>query len=152
MQEHRLGDLVADREHRVQARHRLLEDHADPATANLPQPGLRQGHQIQHTATGIPQQDLPRLDHARRRHKPEDRHRRDTLPASALADEPERLAPLDRQGDPIHRRHASGRRMKGSDQVIDLKQWHGGKRKKESCSRLGMKDETEGIRPVATSF
>ena len=34
MQRDRLGDLVADREHRVQRRHRLLEDHRDVGAAD----------------------------------------------------------------------------------------------------------------------
>ena len=35
VQLHGLGDLVADGEHRVQRRHRLLEDHRDVVAADL---------------------------------------------------------------------------------------------------------------------
>ena len=124
MQEHRLGDLVADREDGIEARHRLLEDHPDAATAHRPQLRLGQRHQIQHVATGIPKQNLARLDHARCCHEPEDRHRGHTLPAAAFADEPERLAPFDRQRDPVHRRHAAGGGVEGGHQVIDFKKRH----------------------------
>ena len=42
----RLGDLPADRQHRVQRSHRLLEHHADVAAPHLAHLLLGQPHQI----------------------------------------------------------------------------------------------------------
>ena len=42
----RFRDLISDPVHRVQRRHRLLEDHRDLGTADLPQPGARRPHQL----------------------------------------------------------------------------------------------------------
>jgi hypothetical protein len=58
MQDRGLGDLVADAEHRVQARHRLLEDHREVAAAELPQRGRRQLRQIDHRPGAGAEQDL----------------------------------------------------------------------------------------------
>jgi hypothetical protein len=41
-----LGDLVADREDRVERRHRLLEDHRDPVAADRAQLALGEGEQV----------------------------------------------------------------------------------------------------------
>ena len=41
-----LGDLIAHREHRIEARHRLLEDHPDPPAPDLPQVLLGQRDEV----------------------------------------------------------------------------------------------------------
>ena len=46
MQQHRLHHLVADWRHGIEARHRLLEDHADPAAAHVAHLGDRQLQEI----------------------------------------------------------------------------------------------------------
>ncbi len=67
-----LGDLMADRQHRVQRGHRLLEDHRDLVAANLAHLGLAEAEKV---ATG-------KADHAgndapgRRGDQPQDRERR----------------------------------------------------------------------------
>ncbi len=52
VQQHGLGHLIADGEDGVQARHRLLEDHAHLAAADLPHLLLRQRHEIDRPAIG----------------------------------------------------------------------------------------------------
>ena len=46
MQPQRLGDLVADRQHRIERGHRLLKDHRDLVAANVPHLGFFELHQI----------------------------------------------------------------------------------------------------------
>ena len=53
-----LGDLVADGEHRIEARHRLLEDHRDVAAAQLAQRLRRQPREIDDVAVARAKQDL----------------------------------------------------------------------------------------------
>ncbi len=150
MQRHRLGDLGADREHGIQARHRLLEDHPDPAAADLPQGRLRQRHEIVGAAVAV-EENSARLDHAGRRHEPQDRHRRHALAAAALSHEPERLPALDRQRHPIDGRHAAGRRMKRSHEILDVKQGHFVWR--HSARPLGSpRREPKGIRVVCREW
>ena len=60
VQPHRLADLIADGEHRVERRHRLLEDHRDPVAADRAHLGGRQREQILAAV----------LDRARRRSGP----------------------------------------------------------------------------------
>ena len=46
VQQDRLDELVADGQHRVQRRHRVLEDHRDLAPAERAEPPLRGGEQV----------------------------------------------------------------------------------------------------------
>ena len=64
---HRLGDLVADRQHRVQRRHRVLEDHRHVAAADLAELLLRQLQQV------LALEDRLALRDPGRRRQPEDR-------------------------------------------------------------------------------
>ena len=132
MQQDGLSDLIPDREHWVEARHRLLEDHADATAANLAE--LRLGQLREIDAAPLPgEQDFARLDHAGRRHQPENRHRRHALAAAALADEAERFPAFDRQRHAIHRRHAAGRGVKRRHEVVDFEEWHESWRQAEAC-------------------
>ena len=95
----RLGHLVADREHRIQAGHRLLEDHADLASPDLAEPPLARADQLlssqPHARTG--------KDTARRLgNQTQDGERRDGLSAARLADERKRLAFTHLERDAIH--------------------------------------------------
>ena len=87
MDEKGLGNLIADREDRVQRRHRLLEDERDLGAAHRAHLGLGERQQI-----ASPETDAASGDSARRLDQPQNRHRRDRLAAARLADEPERLA------------------------------------------------------------
>ena len=46
MRAYRLGDLIADAVHRVQARERILEDHRDVLAADVAHLGRRQGQEV----------------------------------------------------------------------------------------------------------
>ena len=123
VQQHRLRHLFSDGKHGVEAGHRLLEDHADSAAADLSQPRLRQRDQVDR-AGGRVEQDRPRFDHARRRDQPEDRHRRHALAAATLADQPERAARLDGQRHAVDRRHAAGGRVECGHEIPDVEERH----------------------------
>src|SRR6185436_18459074 len=93
---HGLADLIADGEHRVQRRHRLLEDHRDPVAADRAHLGLGQGEQVPAAVA-----DLARGDAARRRDQPHDRERGHALAAAGFADDPEGAAPRDLERDAV---------------------------------------------------
>jgi hypothetical protein len=91
---HRLLDLVADRERRVERRHRILENHRDvPATnaaevlATAPEEGL---------AT---KSDRTSGDPSGRRQQPEDRQCGNRLARARFADDPDHLSRSDGEGD-----------------------------------------------------
>ena len=86
--EDHLRQLHADREHRIQRRHRLLEDHADRAAADLAHLLPRQREQVLAL-----QRDLAGDDAARRaRDETQHAQRRDAFAGAGLADEPEHFA------------------------------------------------------------
>ena len=88
VQDQRFGDLMADGQHRIQRRHRLLEDHGNGVAANLAHLRLRQLEQV------AALEDHPSADRSprRRRDQAQNRQRRDALAAAGLADDGERLA------------------------------------------------------------
>jgi hypothetical protein len=86
----RLADLEAEGEHRVEARHRLLEDHRDAVAADLAHLSFTQGQEVAafqldmtaHAAVGGGQQ-------------PHDRQRRHAFTRARFADDGDRLARRD---------------------------------------------------------
>ena len=114
---HRLGQLQADRERRVQRRHRILEDHRDLAAAHVFELVLRE--LVQHAAL---EADLAGLDPRRRHEQPHDRERRHRLAAARLADDAERLAAIDREADAVDRVHVARPRREIRAEVVDLEQ------------------------------
>jgi hypothetical protein len=70
VQAYRLGDLLADGEHRVERRHRLLEDHRDLGAADVAQRRGRRLREIDPAAVGAIEihapADDPAARHARR--------------------------------------------------------------------------------------
>ena len=94
---HRLGDLVADREHRVQRGHRLLEDHGDPVAADRTHRRLVEAEQIAALEAHRAVDDAADLG----RQQPQDRQRGDALAAAGFADDAERLAGIDREADAV---------------------------------------------------
>jgi hypothetical protein len=84
VQPHRFRDLIADRPYRVQAGHRLLEDHRDLVPPDAPHLHLGDPHQIPVTRPNRG----PRLDPAGRVDEPQDRQAGDRLAAARLADYP----------------------------------------------------------------
>ena len=90
MQPQRLADLAADREHRIEARHRLLEDHADLVAADGAHGALVELEQIDPLEANAARDLAGRL-----RDQAQDRHRGNRFAAAALADDGQRLAFLD---------------------------------------------------------
>ncbi len=99
-------DLVADREHRIQRRHGLLEHERDVGAADLAQLFLRKRQQI-----AAPESHAASEDAAGRANEPEERESRERLAAPRLANEPHRLSRAHREADAVHdrRRHGAGR-------------------------------------------
>ncbi len=81
-------DLAADRHHRIERRHRLLEDHRHGGGAQLPQPAVAGGEQFL----------ADQFDAARGRRQrallqqPHHRQRRDGFARAAFADHAQRFA------------------------------------------------------------
>jgi hypothetical protein len=93
MQQHRLLDLRAHREHGVQRGHRLLEDHADAIAAQPPQRLALEPQQILLLEQNPPARDAPR----RMRDELHHGERRDGFAAARFADQPHHLAGLERE-------------------------------------------------------
>jgi hypothetical protein len=84
----RLADLVADRQDRVERRHRVLEDHRHRPAPDLAQPALGQGEQVLALEERLSGRNSPGWTG----NEPEDGHHRDAFPRSRLAHDAEDLA------------------------------------------------------------
>jgi hypothetical protein len=106
-----LADLVADREQRVQRRHRLLEDHRDLGAADAAHLALRRLAQV---LAGEPDRA------ARFRAVDEAQHREggDRLPGAGFADERELLARRDRERHRVDDRA----RAEANGEAVDLEE------------------------------
>src|SRR6266850_2708448 len=93
-----LRHLPEDGEERVQRRHGVLEDHGDPPAPDPAQLVLALAGQI-----FALEEDTPAHDSGPPRQEPDDREARRRLAASRLADEPERLAFVEREAHAVHR-------------------------------------------------
>ncbi len=119
MHPQRLADLTADRQHRVQARHRFLEDHRNVVAAN----GA-------HLAFGELQQILAleadrTRDLARRLgDQSHQRHRSDRLAATGFTDDGQRLAFVDVEGDAVDGAVDALGGTEMSLQIFDFEQCH----------------------------
>ena len=143
MQPQRLADLAADRQHRVEARHRLLEDHRDVVAADVAHLAART------VAAGrVPSKRMRAGDLARRLgDQPQDRHRGDRLAAAGFADDGQRLAGVDVEGDAVDRadRRRPGVREMGLE-VLDFEQRH------RAQSRFGQRGSSASRRPSPSRF
>ena len=83
----RIHDLVADPEHRVQGRHRVLEDHREALPAEPPQLRLRERHKVDAV-----KDDRAANNPAVRRQKAEHRVAETGLSGSRFTHDPHRLA------------------------------------------------------------
>ncbi len=100
----RLDQLGADRQHRIERGHRVLEHDRQRAAAQLAQflrRELQQVLPVEHHAAG----ELCLL-----RQQLQDRPRQHGLAAAGFADDAERLAGADGEVDPIHRAQIAARR------------------------------------------
>ena len=114
----RLDHLLLDGEHRVQARHRVLEDHRDVPPAELAHVVLRQGHEVE----AVEQDRPPSIRPAGFGQQPHDREVRHALAAARLADEAERLARLELERDAVHGMDRALVGTKPDDQVVDVEE------------------------------
>src|SRR5256886_8265720 len=95
-----LGDLIAHREHRIERRHRLLEDHRDLVATDRPQLAGLEGQQV----APLQLDEAPGAEMAPGLgDEAEYGERRDGLAAPRLAHDAERLARLHLEGDTVHR-------------------------------------------------
>ena len=122
VQAQRFADLAADRQHRIEAGHRLLEDHGDAIAADLLQLALARLQQVaaaqQHAAAG----NVPR----RIGDQPQQRQGRGALAAAALANEGEDLALVQVEGDAIDGRDQSVVCQEFDGEVAHAEQRQGG--------------------------
>ena len=117
MDDERLGNLVADREHRVQRRHRLLENQRDFSAADG-----ADGRLVEPEEIAAFEADGTRGNPSRRLHQTEDGKRGDRFAAARLADQAQRLACPDLEADIVHGRDRSARRFEYRRQMLDRQQ------------------------------
>ena len=117
MQAQRLGDLLADGHQRVEAGHRLLEDHRHAVAAQALQRRLRQAGEVAPPAAAIrPAAIRP----AGRGSRPMTESAVIDLPQPDLADQRQRLAAAKAEGDPVHRRAPRPVDAQFGAQALDL--------------------------------
>ena len=93
------GDLLPDREHRVEGRQGILEDHRDAFPAELAHLPFAEADQLT-----PPETDAPRHDRGLRQ-QTENGHRRHALARPGFADDAERLLGIKREAHIINRVH-----------------------------------------------
>jgi hypothetical protein len=103
VQSHVLGQLLAHREHRVQRRERILEDHRDVAPRDALEATSRDRDQIVVAEARRP------LDRGAFRQQAEQREHRDGLAAAALPGDAEDLGRPHLVVDAVDHRHLAGR-------------------------------------------
>ena len=116
MQLERLGDLPADREHRIQARHGVLEDHRDVVAADAPDLVVVHLQDVLTVEDDRSFRDPPRG----LRDEAHERERGDRLPAAGFADEAERLAGLEVERHAVDGVHHAVAREELRVQVLDV--------------------------------
>src|SRR3984885_7777753 len=114
MGSHRLSDLVADANHRMERGDWILEDHADCCATDLAHPLLVDCDEIQAFQPRLPPGFSPLQ-------QPHERHRRGRLTASALADKAKRFACIKRERDAIDSLGVA----EGDCEVLDCQKAHG---------------------------
>ena len=120
------GDLVADGEDRIERRHRLLEDHRDAIAADVAHLLVAQRDEV----LSLELDAAAGLDSARRLNQPQDRQRGDRLSAARFADDPDRLAGPDVEGDAVDRARDAALGVELGAQIVD-----GEKRRRHCVSR-----------------
>ena len=117
MGEDRLDDLVSDPVHRIERRHRILEDHRDLLAANFPHLVLAQLHQVaalvEHLALDPHIGIVDQAQHG---------HHRDALPRPRLAHDAEHLALVDGERNAVHGANHPVLRAERDLEIPDLEQ------------------------------
>ena len=111
-----LVDLAADRDHRVERRHRFLKNHRHPGGAQLAQPPVAGGQQfladqLDAAAGGHQRALLQQPHHGQRRHR---------LARSAFADHAQRFAFVHLQRDAVDDAFAARFFAEADDEVVDV--------------------------------
>jgi hypothetical protein len=119
MEAQRLGDMGADRHHRIERRHRLLEDHGDAIAADRRHLALAERSEV---ATVEP--DRPARHPARFLQEPHDGQCRHALAAAALAHQGHGLMRIDREADAVDDGGRVRGRPEGDCEVFDFQQRH----------------------------
>ncbi len=120
VQHQSLGDLEADRQDRVQARHRLLEHHGNvvaPYPAHLGLGDLKDVPTVQQHATA----DAARIP----RREPQDRQGADALAGAGFADQRHRLARRHRERDAVHNLVPRAIAAERGGEVLDVEDRNG---------------------------
>ena len=118
MQLHRLGDLIADGEDRVQRRHGLLEDHRDVVAADLLELPLLEHGEI----TALEEDARAFRDPAGPVDQAHHRQRGHGLAAARLADDAERAPRRDLEVDPVDGAEEAVAGVEAGAEVLDGQQ------------------------------
>ena len=116
---HGLGDLIAHRVERVQARHRLLEDHGDLVAAYRPHGGVVERGEIEDLSRAASQQDFACGDTAGRLDEPHQAEAGDRLAGPGFADDGQRLTTAQIQVDAINGTDGSALRVEPRLETLD---------------------------------
>ena len=120
VQAHRLRDLLAHREHRVERGHRLLEDHRDLGAADRAHRRAVRLHEIEAGAVGAGELDPAPGDAAAAvLDQAHDRQRGHRFAGARLADDGDGLAGTDREADGAYRLDGALGARELHRQVID---------------------------------
>ena len=113
----RLGYLIADREHGVERRHRLLKNQRDLGAAHRLHLTFGESEQI-----AAIERNAAARDSSGRLDEPHDRKRGDGFSASRFADDAERFALVDLETHIVDGRDGPGRQIEHGREVIDPEQ------------------------------
>ena len=123
MHRQRLHDLVADAEGRVEAGHRLLEDHRDVLADDLAPLAVRQGQEVDAGEAHDIRRHL-----ARPGDEAHDGEHGDALAGAGFAHHAQQLAGLEGEVDAVHRPERAAMSLEFDREVADFEQGHGGQR------------------------
>src|SRR3954463_16190311 len=138
MQPQRLSELTSDAQHRIEARHRLLEDHADVVAANFSHRRLIELQEVR-----AEEADRAGNSAGRFGYQAKDRVCGDRLAATALAHDRKRLALGNLERDAVDRAVDAVRGPEMRLQIFDLQQRHG-------QSAVAMRGSSASRRPSPT--
>ncbi len=116
VQEQGLADLPADRHHRIERGHRLLEDHGDLLAADQAHGGSVEPHEVHAVEAHRTAHDPAR----RIGDEAHERERRHALAAAGFADDGQRFTALERERHAVHRLHQPVARVEVGLEVLNL--------------------------------
>ena len=141
----RVGELHADRPHRVERRHRILRDVPDARAAHALQAAVAPARDV-----GAREADRARVDAAARRQQAEHGARRGGLARSGLPHERDDLTGLHVERDPVHDAARTGRRGVGDVEAVEFEERGHRVLPSEWLMRLAESTTTTTTRPGST--